>query len=227
MSCILIFEHGKFQNLVKIVSCLWTSSMKSFKFLIQWLIETCFQISVTIIWYLWNHLPQFTLDHINPFEHILWHMRCVQIFEHVKERFIDQIFFFYLVEIASYLLHHVGWHWPFHILWDSFVDTKLEIWWPMPMGLFILWDVYCHPRDGDIYGTVMTGRQLWWLIYHQWRAVNVTDSGPPVEALKSVTLTALTHWDPVTHIFVCAFELSHHWYRYWLVPCYAPSHYLN
>ena len=35
----------------------------------------------------------------------------------------------------------------------------------------------------------------------------------------------LTHWGRVTHI--CVIKLGHHWFRYWLVACSAPSHYLN
>ena len=35
----------------------------------------------------------------------------------------------------------------------------------------------------------------------------------------------LTHWGRVTHI--CVVDLGHHWFRYWLVACSAPSHYLN
>ena len=35
----------------------------------------------------------------------------------------------------------------------------------------------------------------------------------------------LNHWGRVTHI--CVVDLGHHWFRYWLVACSAPSHYLN
>ena len=35
----------------------------------------------------------------------------------------------------------------------------------------------------------------------------------------------LTHHPRVPHI--CVIELGEHWFRKWLVPCSAPSHYLN
>ena len=37
--------------------------------------------------------------------------------------------------------------------------------------------------------------------------------------------SSLNHWGQVTHI--CVAELGHHWFRLWLVPCSAPSYYLN
>ena len=37
--------------------------------------------------------------------------------------------------------------------------------------------------------------------------------------------TLLTHWGRVTHI--CISKVGHHWFRWWLVPWTAPSHYLN
>ena len=35
----------------------------------------------------------------------------------------------------------------------------------------------------------------------------------------------LINWGGVMHI--CVIKISHHWFRYWLVACLAPSHYLN
>ena len=41
----------------------------------------------------------------------------------------------------------------------------------------------------------------------------------------SFTYSVLTHRPLVPHI--CVSELGHHWFRQWLVPWPAPSHYLN
>ena len=35
----------------------------------------------------------------------------------------------------------------------------------------------------------------------------------------------LIHWGRMTHIYVS--KLGHHWFRWWLVACSAPRHYLN
>ena len=40
-----------------------------------------------------------------------------------------------------------------------------------------------------------------------------------------IDLKHLTHWGWVMHI--CCIELSHHWFRKWLVTWLVPSHYLN
>ena len=39
----------------------------------------------------------------------------------------------------------------------------------------------------------------------------------------------LTHWDWMMYIYiyVCISKIGHHWFRWWLGACLAPSHYLN
>ena len=51
----------------------------------------------------------------------------------------------------------------------------------------------------------------------------------PVKHIKwfkaKLFLYVLTHWGRVTH--KCAIDMSHLWFRYWLVAYSAPNHYLN
>ena len=47
----------------------------------------------------------------------------------------------------------------------------------------------------------------------------------PEKSVERILLKYLTHLPLVAHI--CVSESGQHWFRYWLVACSAPSHYLN
>ena len=50
-------------------------------------------------------------------------------------------------------------------------------------------------------------------------------SGMSFILTEEIKKKLLTHWGRVLHIYVT--NVGHHWFRYWLVTCLAPSHYLN
>ena len=67
-------------------------------------------------------------------------------------------------------------------------------------------------------------RTLW----NSWYFVIEENSGLFTQNIHLPTLQRfrpLTHWGRVMHM--CVSKLDHHWFRWWLVACSVPGHYLN
>ena len=100
-----------------------------------------------------------------------------------------------------------------------------------------------HPFHCNGYPTLKVIRALarsytvFWMIssdqtIHIWYNYSCRLSMPTLCLLMAchrymlgICRNSLTHWGRVTHI--CVSTLDHNWFRYWLVACSAPSHYLN
>ena len=67
-------------------------------------------------------------------------------------------------------------------------------------------------------------QEKWMNNMFSWQAGNAAHD-TKTWRYQCITNHCLTHWGRA--MYICVSELGHHWFRWWLVACLVPSHYLN